>query len=60
MPDFIDVEFICPDNTVCLDLCYLSATHNLTLYLILLFIIILILSAFIFYVDKLLHMKKKY
>ena len=60
VPDFLDVDFVCPGGTTCLDLCYLHASHNLTLYLILLFLIILILSGIVFYLDRLLHKKIKY
>ncbi len=58
VPDYVDVSFICPKNTICLDLCYLQLTHNLTLYLILLLIVIIILSAFIYYIDSIVHRKR--
>lgn len=52
-PDFIEVKLKCKDD--CFDHCTLVATENLAIYLVLLFMIILLLSAVVYYFERLLH-----
>ena len=55
VPDFIEVTQRCHDE--CLNHCYLQVEENLVLYLVLLFIIILVLAAIVFYFESVIHKK---